>query len=99
MKVFFANRSLEQCFEDYNQAERNWGIAVARKYIQRIQWILNATDFNSLRTIRSFRLHALSGPMAGRFAIDLNRRWRIILTYDPTDESVNIMEVTNHYGD
>jgi len=99
MKIFFANRRLEQCFEDYNQAERNWGVAVARKYIQRIQWILNAPNFNALRTIRSFRLHSLSGPFVGQFAIDLNRRWRIILIYNATDESVNILEVTNHYGD
>ena len=99
MKVFFANRQLRQCFEDYNRAERIWGVAVARKYIQRVGLIMNARDFNYLRRIPSLRLHPLSGPLTGRFAIDLNRSWRLILTHDEDKKSVRILEVTNHYED
>ncbi len=99
MKVFFANNQLRRCFEDSKQAQREWNIAVARKYIQRIRLILDTPSFAKLRGIRSFRLHPLRGQLAGRFAIDLNNRWRIILTYDEDEESVLILEVTNHYDD
>ena len=99
MEVSFAARYLRQCFEDYHQAERRWGRAVARKYIQRVNLILDTQDFNGLRRIRSFRLHPLSGQRTGQFAIDLNRNWRVVLTYDEDEESIRILEVTNHYGD
>ena len=99
MEVFFASRHLRQCFEDYDQAERRWGRAVARKYIQRVNLILDTRNFNYLRRIRPLRLHPLSGRRVGQFAIDLNRNWRVILTYDEDEEAVRILEVTNHYDD
>ena len=70
-----------------------------KKYIQRIRFILDTPSFDALRGIRSFRLHSLRGQLAGRFAIDLNNRWRIILTYNEDEETVLILEVTNHYDD
>lgn len=99
MRVIFANNRLRQCFENYNQAQREWDVAVAKKYIQRITWIVNADNFNDLRQIRSLRLHQLSGQRAGQFAVDLNNRWRIILVYDENQDTVHILEVINHYGD
>ena len=99
MRVTFANNRLRQCFENYNQAQREWDVAVAKKYIQRITWIVNADNFNDLRQIRSLRLHQLSGQRAGQFAVDLNNRWRIILVYDENQDTVHILEVINHYGD
>ncbi len=99
MKVTFANNKLRHCFEDNGQAQREWNTAVARKYIQRIQLILDTPAFSELRKIRSLRLHSLHGQMTGQFAIDLNNRWRVILTYNEDENSVLISEVTNHYGD
>lgn len=99
MEISFSTRYLRQCFEDYNQAERRWGRAVARKYIQRINLMLDTQDFNYLSRIRSLRLHPLSGQRTGQFAIYLNRNWRVILTYDEDEESIHILEVTNHYDD
>ena len=97
--IFFANRQLQQCFEDYTRAERRWGIAVAKKFIQRVSWIQDTRDFNDLRRMRSFRLPQLSGPLTGQFAIDLNKSWRLTLTHDEDEKSVRILEVTNHYDD
>lgn len=99
MRVTFANRRLRRCFEDSGIAQRQWSVAVARKYIQRVQWIIDAANFNALYNIRSLRLHPLSGQRADQFAISLNYRWRIVLAYDKAEETVLIVEVTNHYGD
>ena len=99
MEVSFSTRQLRQCFEDYGQADRRWGRAVARKYIQRVNLILDTDSFDYLRRIRSLRLHPLSGERTGQFSIYLNRSWRIILAYDEREGSVRILEVTNHYGD
>lgn len=99
MEISFSIRYLRQCFEDYNQAERRWGRAVTRKYIQRINLMLDTQDFNYPRRMRSLRLYPLSGQRTGQFAIYLNRNWRVILTYDEDEESIHILEVTNHYDD
>ncbi len=72
---------------------------MARKYIQRVVQIQQVSRFNDLYMMRSLRLHRLAGSRAGQFAIDLNNRWRMILTYDEEAEVVRILEVTNHYDD
>ena len=56
-------------------------------------------EFQMLYTLRSIRLHRLSGQMAGQFSIALNRRWRLILSYVKNESKVIVEEVTNHYGD
>ncbi len=99
MEVHFANRRLRRCFENHSHAQQRWGVAVARKYIQRIEFIKAAQNLNALQAIRSFRLHPLSGQRAGQFAIDLNDRWRMIFIYQENERVVRILEVTNHYGD
>ena len=76
-----------------------WGPVIARRYIQRIDVLMEAEKFNILYGIRSLRMHRLSGQRRGQFAISLDRRWRIILSYVESENKVRIEEVTNHYGD
>ena len=99
MKISFANQRLHRCFESYSRAEREWGVAIARKYIQRIGFIRTAQNLNELQTIQSCRVHPLSGQRGGQFAIDLNDRWRMLFTYDKNEQAVRILEVNNHYDD
>ena len=99
MKIAFATNQLRRRYESFDAASRAWGDAVARKYIQRVNYILAADDFSDLRKIRSLRLHKLSGNRSDQYAVSLNARWRVALKYDPANKSVTILEVNNHYGD
>lgn len=99
MEVDFANQRLRRCFENHSRAQQRWNVAVARKYIQRIEFIKAAQNLNELQSIRSFRVHPLSGQRAGQFAMNLHDRWRLIFTYNENEQTVRILEVTNHYGD
>lgn len=42
-------------------------------------------------------MHALSGSLAGCFGITLHDRWRLVIRIK--DDTIEILEVTNHYGD
>jgi len=99
VEVQFRTHDLERCFESYREATRRWGPEVARRYIQRINLLLAARDFNELYHIRALRLHALTGGRTGQFAMTLQGRWRLIVVPNETGDVVRVEEVTNHYGD
>lgn len=98
MNVRFANRDLEACASEVSRAVRRWGPQVGRRYVQRLAVIDAAPTFNSLYAIRSFRLHKLTGPRTETYAIDLQGRWRLIISLTNAGD-VMVEEVTNHYGD
>ena len=98
MEVEFANRRLQQCYETFARASRDWGDAIARKYIQRVNIIQSVEQFDDLYKLRALRLHRLSGSRAAQFSIVLDRRWRLILTYVEEENKIRIEEVTHHYG-
>ncbi len=97
MTVSFRTARLLQAFEHAAEAYRLWGKPAGERYIQRVQYILDAPSVQALYDIRSLRLHPLSGPLAGRHAMVLVDRWRLILTIE--GDTVTIEEVSNHYGD
>ena len=99
MRVEFANNRLRRCYHSYSIASRAWGDVIARRYINRIETLRLIERFDDLYPIRSLRLHRLSGQRTGQFAIVLDRRWRLIITYSREDNAIRIEEVTNHCGD
>lgn len=99
MRVSFRNRQLERCFEQTDRAIHEWGPVVGARYGARVKVLLNASSFQAVREIRALRLHALHGKRRGQFAITLNAQWRLIVQLGEEPNSVEIVEVTNHYDD
>ena len=97
MDVTFASRRLERAFEQGQVASREWGEVVARKYVQRIDVLRAADTFEDLFELRALRVHPLKGDRKGLFAMTIHDRWRLIVV--ATGTKVEILEVTNHYGD
>lgn len=97
MEVEFANNHLEACYRTQVVGTRTWGHKVALRYGRVIDALYSANDQRELRAIRSLRLHPLKGGRAGQWAIALDLRWRVILTFD--GDSTRVEEVTHHYGD
>ena len=52
-----------------------------------------------LYTIRSLRFHKLSGEREGQYAIVLDDRWRLIVSYMDAESKFRVEEVSRHYGD
>ncbi len=99
MEVVFRTRRLQRNFQESVGAVRQWGPDVGRKYINRIEQIYAASNFEALYRIRSLRLHPLKGAMKGRFSIYLTGKWRLLITKEDTGETVIIEDVSNHYDD
>ena len=100
MIVKFRTRKLEKCFLQSNQAVREFGDQVARKYIQRINIIKTTNSLNDLKGLPGLRCHPLKGNRAGQYAINLTGFHRLIFTLD--GETLNIAmieEVSKHYDD
>ena len=99
MRVSFANRRLRRNYGNFASASRDWGATVARRYVERVETLRETEQFHLLYPIRRLRLHRLSGRRSGQFSIVLDRRWRLIITYLESEETIVIEEVTNHYDD
>ena len=74
-----------------------FGVTVARKYVQRVGFIADASGINELRSNRSLRLHALTGNRAGQFGIDLTGNMRLVVSFTDNNELTIILEVTDYH--
>ena len=99
LDITFGSRELERCFVDSRRAFRSWGPDVARKYLARINQLYEAPTLQDVRMIRPLRLHALKGSREGQLAIMLTAQWRLIVKPGGKANSLEILEVTNHYDD
>ncbi len=99
MEIEFHTRHLELCYNDFREGSREWGAAVARRYINRVDRIRSIDSFRNLYADRPMRIHALHGQQAGKFAITLIGRYRLIVTRGDSPDQLIIYEVTSHYDD
>ena len=99
MEVSFRTARLRRSYEESARAVKQWGLAVGRKYITRINELYAVRDLQEAYNIRSLCLHPLKGSREGELSICLTGRWRLIVTKADTEESVIIREVSNHYDD
>ncbi|MGI8553552.1 MAG: type II toxin-antitoxin system RelE/ParE family toxin [Dehalococcoidia bacterium] len=99
MRVQFASKYLQRWYEDTSAGMRAWGADVGRRYIQRIDALFGVHNFAELYSVRAFRLHQLKGEREGQHAMTLVGRWRLILTYLPSEQAIRVEEVANHYDD
>jgi len=100
MLVEFRTKKLEKQYEKSKQAIKEYGEAVARRYVQRINTIKHTNNFEEVRKLPGFDCHPLHGDRKGEWSITLINRMRLIFTLEgETLEIVQIKEVSKHYGD
>ena len=99
MNVSFRSSQLERAFRKSAQATRRWGQAAARKYVTRVTQLLSARDWDDIRSLKALRAHPLRGDRKGQWAIDMDKRWRLIVMPSKSGHDVEIVEVSRHYGD
>jgi proteic killer suppression protein len=100
VEVAFATKKLEKCYREHAQRVKMWGLVVARKYVQRIDILQEASDLAEIEALPGLECHPLKGRRKGQFAVTLHDRWRLIFTLIGTQvKIIRIEEVTKHYGD
>lgn len=87
-------------YEDYREAEKDYGTQVARRYIERVNIIKQARDIEELKRLPGLRCHELKGNRYGQWAVNLTGFHRLIFTLEGNLlEIARIEEVSKHYGD
>lgn len=77
-----------------------WGPVVARKYVQRIDIMQEASDLAEIEALPGLECHPLKGERKGQFAVTLHDRWRLVFSLVGNEvKIIRIEEVTKHYGD
>jgi proteic killer suppression protein len=100
LQIEFRTKKLEKQYVQQKLAVKAYGNKVARKYIQRINIIKQANDFDELSGLPGLRCHPLKGDREGQYAIDLTGFYRLIFTLvGESLEIVQIEEVSKHYDD
>lgn len=99
MRLFFRSNALQKGYEEADYGIRRWGPQVARKYVQRIEALYAAQNFDEIKRIRAFRTHELEGERKGEWAITLTQRARLIVSPSEDGKTVTVEEVSQHYGD
>jgi len=100
LKVEFRTKKLEKQYKESKQAIRDFGEAVARRYVQRINAIMHAKNIEEVQRLPGFNCHPLKGNRNHEWSITLINRMRLIFTLHGDElEIVRIKEVSKHYGD
>ena len=96
MNVSFRNRKLARCYADVNLAIREWGPDVGRRYVRRVDLLRAARSLEDLRANRALDVHLLRGDRAGRHALRLTGRMRLVVVF--TETGAEIEEVVDYHG-
>lgn len=100
MRIQFRTKRLRKQFEDFAEAKKAYPASVARKYIQRINIIQQASSMDELKRLAAIHCHALKGNRQGQWAMKLTGQYRLIFTLKGDQlEIVRIEEVSKHYED
>ena len=100
MQIEFRTKKLQKQYVQQKLAVKAYGNEVARKYIQRINIIKQAKDFDELSGLPGLKCHPLKGDREGQYAISLTGFYRLIFTLvGESLEIVQIEEVSKHYDD
>ena len=97
--MHFGSRALQRQYSSLKEAVKKYGPDRGRRYVQRVNALYDAEDWDAIRRIASLRAHALRDNRAGQWAITLQGRWRLIVEVGDDERSVTILEVSNHYDD
>ena len=98
MELEFASNRLTKAGISLSEAVRLFGVAIGRKYIQRLS-VLRATDkFSQLYGYQALRMHPLKGNRTGQYSITLTGNYRLIIEKVQEDK-ICIIDVEDYHGD
>jgi proteic killer suppression protein len=98
--VNFKTKKLEKCYCQGKQAQKEFGNQIAKKYIQRVNFIKAAKNLDEVMSLPRLKCHPLKGNRKGQYAVKLSGFYRLIFTVDGDCLNVALIEeVSKHYDD
>jgi proteic killer suppression protein len=109
MIIEFKTKKLKNQCENHLIANKDFGVNIGKKLIQRINELQAATSLLDIKSIHSARLHKLKGNRKNEFALDLFAQYRLIFSIQDNinlDEEklenitiIRIEEVVDYHGE
>lgn len=104
MKLEYKSNALEKECSDFAKATRSYGDKCATLLHRRIRELKSSDSLEDMVKYRIGRCHPLKGDLAGKYALDLEHPYRLIV--EPiTDSSstcgirvVRLLEVDDYHG-
>ncbi len=97
MDIEFSTNRLSNAGTNSSVANKLFGVAVGRKYIQRLA-VLRATQyFTQLFGHRALKIHQLKGNRTGQYSLVLTANYRLVIE-KITEEKVIIVDVEDYHG-
>ena len=100
MEVEFRTNKLERAYARGAEAEKQWGKAIGRKYVQRIKLLAALSTVLEVQQARALVFHGLEGKYKGQYGITLTANWRLIVSLPDGEEGdrIRIDEVDDYHG-
>lgn len=98
MELEFSSNRLIDASVSLAGASRLFGIAIGRKYIQRLVILRATVRFNELFGHKALELHPVKGNRAGQYSMILTGNFRLIIEKVKEDR-VRIVSVEDYHGD
>lgn len=100
MEVEFRTNKLERAYAKGAEAQKQWGKAIGRKYVQRVKLLAALSSVAEVRQARALGFHALSGNLKGQYGITLTANWRLLVSLPDGEEGqrIRIEEVDDYHG-
>lgn len=104
MRLEYKTKSLEKECTDYLKAVRSYGDKCASRLHLRVQQLKASDSLEEMVAHRIGRCHLLKGDLAGKYALDLEHPYRLII--EPVSISgstcairiVRLLEVDDYHG-
>lgn len=80
MEIRFRTSRLRKQYEHHVEAEKAYGVQVARRYVERVNSVKHARDIEELKRLPGLRCHELTGDRRGEWAVNLTGFHRLIFT-------------------
>jgi len=97
VNIEFASGNLAGASVSFSEASRLFGVPIGRQYIQRIAVLRAADKFGQLYGLSALRLHLLKGDRAGRYSVNLDENYRLIIE-KVREDTVCIINVEDYHG-
>ena len=104
MHLIYKTNSLEKECTDFNRATKSYGLNCAKILHRRIRELKASESLEEMIAFKIGRCHALKGDLSGKYALDLEHPYRLIVesTGDLTEtfgiRIVKLLEVTDYHG-
>ena len=104
MLIQYKKKSLEKECNDYSRAIRSYGQNCAKILHRRIRELKAAESLDEMVNLGIGRCHSLKGDLQGKYALDLEQPFRLIVEPEKNEDGryeiriVNLLEVKDYHG-